>query len=74
MDYLKRLAEYWQTKYDWRDHEAKLNAYPQFTTAIEEQTVHFLHVRSPEPDAMPLMLIHGWPGSVVEFLDVWLAN
>jgi epoxide hydrolase len=69
-DYLKGLAEYWQTKYDWRSHEAKLNTYPQFTTAIEEQTVHFLHVRSPEPDATPLMLIHGWPGSVVEFLDV----
>jgi pimeloyl-ACP methyl ester carboxylesterase len=69
-DYLKELAEYWQTKYDWRGHEAKLNAYPQFITAIEEQTVHFLHVRSPEPDATPLMLIHGWPGSVIEFLDV----
>ena len=65
-DYLKGLAEYWQTKYDWRSHEAKLNTYPQFTTVIEEQTVHFLHVRSPEPDATPLMLIHGWPGSVVD--------
>jgi pimeloyl-ACP methyl ester carboxylesterase len=70
IDYLKELAEYWQTQYDWRAHEAKLNEYPQFTTTIEGQTVHFLHVRSPEPDATPLMLIHGWPGSVVEFLDV----
>ena len=70
MDYLKELAEYWRSKYDWRVHEAKLNEYPQFTTAIEGQTVHFLHVRSPEPDATPLMLIHGWPGSVVEFLDI----
>ena len=69
-DYLKKLAKYWQTKYDWRSHEAKLNAYPQFTTTIDGQTVHFLHVRSPEPNATPLMLIHGWPGSVVEFLDV----
>ena len=68
--YLKELAEYWRTGYDWRDQEAKLNAYPQFTTTIEGQTVHFLHVRSPEPDATPLMLIHGWPGSFVEFLDV----
>jgi epoxide hydrolase len=70
MVYLEGLAKYWQTQYDWRDHEAKLNEYPQFTTTIEGQTVHFLHVRSPEPDATPLMLIHGWPGSVVEFLDV----
>jgi pimeloyl-ACP methyl ester carboxylesterase len=70
VDYLKGLAEYWHTKYDWRVHEAKLNEYPQFTTTIEGQTVHFLHVRSPEPGARPLMLIHGWPGSVVEFLDV----
>jgi pimeloyl-ACP methyl ester carboxylesterase len=69
-DYLKELAEYWRTKYDWRDQEAKLNQYPQFTTTIDGQTIHFLHVRSPEPDATPLMLIHGWPGSVVEFTDV----
>jgi pimeloyl-ACP methyl ester carboxylesterase len=70
MDYLKELAEYWRTGYDWRGREAKLNEYPQFTTTIEGQTVHFLHVRSPEPVATPLMLIHGWPGSFVEFLDV----
>jgi pimeloyl-ACP methyl ester carboxylesterase len=69
-DYLKGLAEYWQSRYDWRVHEAKLNEYPQFTTTIDGQIVHFLHVRSPEPNATPLMLIHGWPGSVVEFLDV----
>ena len=70
LGYLKELAEHWRTEYDWRGHEAKLNAYPQFTTTIEGQTVHFLHVRSPEPDATPLMLVHGWPGSVVEFMDV----
>jgi epoxide hydrolase len=69
-DYLKKLADYWQTRYDWRNHEAKLNAYPQFITYIDGQTVHFLHVRSPEPDATPLLLIHGWPGSVIEFLDI----
>jgi pimeloyl-ACP methyl ester carboxylesterase len=69
-DYLKELAKYWQTTYDWRAQEAKLNAYPQFTTTVDGQTVHFLHVCSPEPNATPLMLIHGWPGSVVEFLDV----
>lgn len=69
-DYLKELAEYWRTQYDWPGQEAMLNQHPQFTTTIQGQTVHFLHVRSPEPDATPLMLIHGWPGSFVEFLDV----
>jgi epoxide hydrolase len=69
-DYLKELAEYWRTEYDWRAHEAALNQCPQYTTAIDGQTVHFLHVRSPEPDATPLMLIHGWPGSIVEFVDM----
>jgi pimeloyl-ACP methyl ester carboxylesterase len=68
--YLKELAAYWRTRYDWRAHEAKLNEHPQFTTVIDGQTVHFLHVRSPEPGATPLMLIHGWPGSFVEFLDL----
>jgi epoxide hydrolase len=68
--YVKGLAEYWRTAYDWRKHEAVLNEYPQFTTAIEGTTVHFLHVHSPEPSAMPLIMTHGWPGSVVEFLDV----
>ena len=69
-EYLKDLAEYWRTGYDWRRSEARLNQYPQFTTQIDGQTVYFMHVRSPEPTAIPLMLIHGWPGSVVEFLDV----
>ena len=68
--YLKDLAAYWRLQYDWRAHEAKLNEHPQFTTVIDGQTVHFLHVRSPEPGATPLMLIHGWPGSFVEFLDL----
>jgi pimeloyl-ACP methyl ester carboxylesterase len=70
LGYLKKLAEYWRTSYDWRKHEAELNEFPQFTTTIDGQNVHFLHVRSAEPDATPLMLIHGWPGSVVEFLDM----
>jgi pimeloyl-ACP methyl ester carboxylesterase len=68
--YLRELAAYWASGYDWRAHEAALNAYPQFITAIDGADVHFLHVRSAEPDATPLMLLHGWPGSVVEFLDV----
>ena len=57
-------------RYDWRAVEARLNAFPQFTTEIDGQNVHFLHVRSPEPDALPLIVTHGWPGSIVEFLDV----
>ncbi|WP_373282363.1 epoxide hydrolase family protein [Microtetraspora niveoalba] len=67
---VRELAGYWTTGYDWRAHEAALNAFPQFTTTIDGQNVHFLHVRSPEPGALPLVLTHGWPGSVAEFLHV----
>ncbi|HEY3261553.1 MAG TPA: epoxide hydrolase [Pseudonocardiaceae bacterium] len=70
LGYLRELAEYWRTDYDWRAAETALNAFPQFVTEIGGATVHFLHVRSPEPDAVPLLLTHGWPGSVAEFLDV----
>jgi len=69
-DYLEALVAYWRAGYDWRAQEAQLNAVPQFTTAIDGQTVHFLHVRSPEPDALPLVLTHGWPSSPVEYLRV----
>lgn len=68
--YLRELVEYWQHGYDWRTQEAELNAFDQFTTQIDGTTVHFLHVRSAERDATPLILTHGWPGSIVEFLDV----
>ncbi|NXY95215.1 epoxide hydrolase [Streptomyces sp. BR123] len=68
--YLRGLAEYWLTAYDWRAHEAALNAYPQSLATIDGQTIHFLHVRSSEPSATPLMLLHGWPGTVVDFLDI----
>jgi pimeloyl-ACP methyl ester carboxylesterase len=67
---MRELTEYWRTAFDWRAHEARLNAFPQFTTTIDRQNVHFLHVRSPEPGALPLILTHGWPGSVAEFLDI----
>jgi pimeloyl-ACP methyl ester carboxylesterase len=70
LDYLKDLAGYWRDAYDWRKHEAALNEWPQFTTTVDGARVHFLHVRSPEPAALPLILTHGWPGSVAEFLDV----
>jgi epoxide hydrolase len=70
VSWLAELVDYWRTKYDWRAAEAELNAYPQFTTEIDGQRIHFLHVKSPEPDALPLVLTHGWPGSIVEFLDL----
>ncbi|MFC0038562.1 epoxide hydrolase family protein [Actinomadura rayongensis] len=68
--YLGKLADYWAADFDWRVQEAAINRYPQFTTVIDGANVHFLHVRSAEPDATPLLLLHGWPGSVVEFLDL----
>jgi pimeloyl-ACP methyl ester carboxylesterase len=70
LDRVRRLADVWRNSFDWRAFEAKLNAYPQFTTEIDGQNVHFLHVRSGRPDALALILTHGWPGSVVEYLDV----
>jgi epoxide hydrolase len=70
LDYVRDLAEYWGTTYDWRAHERRLNEFPQFTTTIDRQRVHFLHVRSPEPGAVPLIMTHGWPGSIVEFTEV----
>jgi pimeloyl-ACP methyl ester carboxylesterase len=68
--YLAELVDYWLHTYDWREHEATFNAFPQFLTDIDGARVHFLHVRSPEPDAVPLILTHGWPGSIVEFLGL----
>jgi pimeloyl-ACP methyl ester carboxylesterase len=69
-DYLRELVRHWRHGYDWRAAEARLNEWPQFTTTIDGANVHFAHIRSPEPDATPLLLTHGWPGSIVEFLDV----
>jgi pimeloyl-ACP methyl ester carboxylesterase len=70
LDYLRGLADYWRTGYDWRRHEARLNELPQFTTEIDGQTVHFLHVRSPEPDALPLVVTHGYPSAVPETIGI----
>lgn len=67
---LQDLVAYWQDGYDWRRCEARLNALGQFTTEIDGLEVHFIHVRSPNPDAMPLVITHGWPGSVIEFMGV----
>jgi epoxide hydrolase len=68
--YLQELCEYWAQGYDWRATEARLNALPQFRTVIDGVPIVFGHVRSPHPDALPLIMTHGWPGSVVEFLKV----
>jgi epoxide hydrolase len=67
---LRELAEHWRTQFDWRAQEARLNSYPQFTTEIDGQRIHFLHVRSARPDAVPLLITHGFPSSVAEFLQL----
>jgi pimeloyl-ACP methyl ester carboxylesterase len=67
---VRELVDHWRTGYDWRRHEARLNAFPQFTTVIDGQKIHFLHVRSPEPSALPLVLSHGWPSTVADFLEI----
>jgi pimeloyl-ACP methyl ester carboxylesterase len=66
---LKALTRYWSTDYDWRKAEKKLNAFPQFVTKIDGVDIHFIHVKSRHPDAMPLIMTHGWPGSVIELLE-----
>jgi epoxide hydrolase len=69
-DYVRELVAYWCETYDWRAHEARLNELPHYRTEIDGQLIHFVHLRSARRDAFPLLLTHGWPGSVVEFLDV----
>lgn len=68
--YLRELARHWRHEYDWRAAEARLNAWPQFTTTIDGATVHSAHVRSPEPDATPLAITQGWPGLIAGSTDV----
>src|ERR671919_618175 len=68
--YLQGLCSYWAAGYDWRATEARLNALPQFRTEIDGLGIHFLHVRSRHPEALPLVITHGWPGSIIEFLKV----
>ncbi|NUS84062.1 MAG: alpha/beta fold hydrolase [Streptomyces sp.] len=70
LDYVREVADHWAGEFDWRAQEARLNAFPQFTTDIDGQRVHFLHIRSPEPAALPLLITHGWPGSVAEFTEI----
>ena len=66
---LQELARYWAADYDWRACEAQLNVLPQFKTEIDGQDIHFIHVKSPHSDALPLIMTHGWPGSVIELLE-----
>ena len=66
---IQELARYWVSDYDWRTAEAKLNALPQFVTEIDGVDIHFIHIRSPHEDALPLLMTHGWPGSVIELLE-----
>jgi hypothetical protein len=70
LGYVRELVEHWRGGYDWRVQEARINAHPQFVTTIDGQRVHFLRVRSPEPDALPLIATHGWPMSVAEYVDL----
>lgn len=70
VDYLKHVADYWLNNFDWKKQEAELNQYPQFITEIEGQNIHYLHIKSPRANAIPLMLIHGWPGSFADFTRV----
>lgn len=70
LSYMQDLCQYWADKYDWRAREARLNRFPQFRTDIDGLAIHFIHARSPHPEAFPLVMTHGWPGSIVEFHKV----
>ena len=68
--YIRELVAYWRSHFDWRAYEDRLNRLPHFATTIDNQNIHFIHVRSPRPNALPLLMVHGWPGSVIEFRKV----
>ena len=70
LDYMREIVDYWQQDYDWRRAEASINRFEQFRTDLDGLNIHFLHVRSPEENALPMVMTHGWPGSIVEFLKV----
>src|SRR5580692_5237281 len=67
----RALVEYWRDRYDWRPFETKLNSFPQFRTQIDGLGFHFIHLKSKHTDALPILLTHGWPGSIIEFLDIF---
>lgn len=70
LERLQSIMQYWGTKYDWKKAEAKLNALPQFMTKIDGVDIYFIHVRSKEKNALPIIITHGWPGSIFEFLKI----
>ena len=70
LSYMKEIHSYWLNKYDWNKEVAKINDFPQFMAKINDLDVHFIHLKSPHPEAKPLIITHGWPGSIVEFLQV----
>ena len=67
---VQRLAQYWQTSHDWRKAEARLNAFPNFITEIDGLDIHFIHVRSKHENALPMIVTHGWPGSIIEQMKI----
>ena len=70
LEYLTELITYWRDDFDWREQERRLNAFDHYKTVVDGLDIHFIHQRSPEPDALPLIITHGWPGSIVEFMEV----
>src|SRR5262245_11794857 len=70
LDTIQKLTRYWATEHDWRKVEARMNAYPHFITEIDGLDIHFIHVRSKHEDALPLIVTHGWPGSIIEQLKI----
>ncbi len=66
----RALVKYWESRYDWRRFETELNSFPNFRTLIDRLGIHFIHARSPHPDALPILLTHGWPGSIAEFIKI----
>jgi len=70
LSYVKEISEYWLNEYDWRSREEYYNSFPQFITNIEGLDIHFIHIKSPHEEAKPLIISHGWPGSIVEFHKV----
>ena len=70
LSYVKELCDYWRDRFDWRKQEALLNQFPQFTTDVNGLRIHFIHQRSPHANALPLIITHGWPGSIFEFYKI----
>src|SRR5262245_19916525 len=70
IELMKRLCDHWRHRFDWREWESKINAYPQFIAEIDDMKIHFLHLKASKPNSIPLLLTHGWPSSVLEYLKI----